>query len=247
MTAGQTNEGLVIKVRPRAESVIIADFYLKDGNTVSGRLISEDKNQVVVEQPEESTLATKTYGKKDIDMRSYSTRPMLESKYYAGLAEYFTAKTWDFVDDPDDFIEAIRCYEKAKQSLIYSGADKEKIQEIDNSIAKVKKDRDVWTSQVETRAKLKTMEYNAEAENRLKRLEKQINESNARLNDSMKTLDKTIADLKSSNEQMQATIMNMNKDFSAKMNDLQAQIFANRAAINDLSLSLFLTNRPAPK
>ena len=50
------------------------------------------------------------------------------------IAEYFTARTWDFVDDPDDFIEAIRCYEKAKQSLQAGGADSEKIADIDKAI-----------------------------------------------------------------------------------------------------------------
>jgi len=235
------------KPRPKVEAVTTADFYLKDGNTVSGRLLSEDKNQVVIEQLEGSTIVTKTYGKRDIDMRTYSTRPLLESKYYIQLAEYFSAKTWDFVDDPDDFIGAIRCYENAKQSLIDSGADQEKIREIDGNIAKVKKERDVWTDQVESRAKLKKLEYDAEAENRLKRLEKQIAESNAKLNESLKSLDKTITDMQYNYKQVQSAITGMNKDFVQQVNSLQTQINENRLLINELSFRLFLSTRPAPQ
>ena len=184
------------KARPKMTFVTLVDFYLRDGNTVSSRLLSDDKTQVVVEQFQQSALVTMTYSKKEIDMRSYTTRSIPEWKYYVQLGDYFVSKTWDFVDDPDEFIQAIRCYEMAKQLLGAQSDDEERIAEVDALIQKTKKDKEVWTSQVETRAKLKQFEYQAEAENRLKKLEKQIGESNVKLVESIKAFDKTTEGLK---------------------------------------------------
>ena len=47
--AAQTSSAVARK--PRVETVTMVDFYLRDGNAVSGKLLSEDKNQVVVELP----------------------------------------------------------------------------------------------------------------------------------------------------------------------------------------------------
>jgi hypothetical protein len=228
----------IVKPRARVESVMLVDFYMRDGNTVSGKLLSDDATQIVVEQPFESTVVTKTYSKREIDTRTVRTRPMPEWQYYSRLAEYFTARTWDFVDDPDDFIEAIRCYEKAKQSLEAGGADSERIADIDKAIKKVKDDRDVWTREVESRAKLKKLEYDAEAENRLKKLERSVAESNAKLNDRIKDLDKTSEDLKKNYQNIDKTIGDLNKDTVKQINNLQSQINDNRILINNLFVRL---------
>jgi len=161
---------------------------------------------------------------------------MPDWQYYVKLAEYFSAKTWDFVDDPDDFIEAIRCYEKAKQSLSLQagGADSEKIADIDKAIKKVQDDREVWTREVESRAKLKKLEYDAEAENRLKKLERSIAESNVKLNESLKSLDKTAEDLKKDYQNTDKAMGDLNKDMVKQINGLQAQINDNRILINNL-------------
>jgi hypothetical protein len=221
----------------------MAEFYMRDGNAVSGRLLSDDNTQVVIEQPLDSTLVTRTFSKRELDPRTLRTRPMPESQYYVRLGEYFAARTWDFRDDPDDFIEAIRSYEKAKRSLQASGADEEKIAEIGKAIKKIEDDREVWTREVETRAKLKKFEYEAEAENRLKQLEKQAAESNIRLNESIKYLEKSAADMKGDYERLEKTISGVNKDLVKQIRILQVQILENRAAINDLYNRLFLINR----
>jgi hypothetical protein len=220
--------------KPRVEVVTMADFYMRDGNTVSGKLLSDDSTQVVIEQMLESTIIAKTYSKREIDTRTLRTRPMPEYQYYMRLGEYFAARTWDFRDDPDDFIGAIRCYEKAKQSLQASGADEERISEADKAIKKLKDDKEVWTSQVESRAKLKRLEYDAEAENRLKQLEKQVAESNVRLNESIKYLDKTAEDIKTDYQKTEKAIGDLNKDFVQQIRNLQTQIQDNQASINDI-------------
>jgi DNA repair ATPase RecN len=166
---------------------------------------------------------------------------MPEWQYYSRLAEYFAAKTWDFVDDPDDFIEAIRCYEKAKQSL---QADSEKVADIDKAIKKIQDDREVWTREVESRAKLKKLEYEAEAENRLKKLERSVAESNVKLSESIKYLDKTAEDLKKDYQNVDKTIGDLNKDMVRQINNLQVQINDNRILINNLFVLLDLRSRP---
>ncbi len=231
--------------RPKVEVVTMAEFYMRDGNAVSGRLLSEDNTQVVIEQPLDSTLVTKTISKRELDPRTLKTRPMQEWQYYSRLGEYFAARTWDFRDDPDDFIEAIRSYEKAKRVLQMSGADEERIAEIDKAIKKVADDREVWTREVESRAKLKKLDYEPEAENRLKQLEKQAAESNARLNESIKYLEKSTADMKKDYARLEKMISGVNKDLVEQMRILQVQINENRAYINDLYNRLFLSSRPA--
>jgi chromosome segregation ATPase len=239
-----TETPLMVKPKPRVNVVTMADFYLRDGNTISGRVLSDDSSQIVIEQPSESTLVTKTYSRREIDARTLRKRTMPEWNYYTQLGEYFAAQTWDFKDDPDDFIQAIRCYEKAKQSLQESGAEPDKQAEIDKAIKKLQGDRDVWTKEVESRAKLKELEYKAEAENRLKQLEKQITESTVKLNESVKYLDKASQDIKNDYKNMEKTISELNKDFVKQINDLQVQIQDNRTAINQIATGLYWMGRP---
>ncbi|MBN2021120.1 MAG: hypothetical protein JW749_12955 [Sedimentisphaerales bacterium] len=233
----EPNESVIPVVkqpRPKVETVTMVEFYLRDGNAISGKLLSEDKNQVVVELPDESKIVVRSYTKKEIDSRTLTTRPLIGWRYYVRLGDYFAARTWDFVDDPDDFIEAIRCYEKAKQSLLSQGGDSERTAEIDALIEKTRQDKEVWTSQVETRAKLKQLEYQAEAENRLKKLEKQIVESGAKLNESIKALDKTASGIQDDYKRLEKAMTAMNKDFVEQIRILQIQINDNRVLINDL-------------
>jgi hypothetical protein len=234
---------ITAKPKARVDSVTMVDFYMRDGNTVSGKLVSDDPTQLIVEQPFESTVVVKTYSKKEVDTRTVRTRPMLEWQYYSRLAEYFTARTWDFVDDPDDFIEAIRCYEKAKQSLQAGGADSERIADIDKSIKKVQDDREVWTREVESRAKLKKLEYDAEAENRLKKLERSIAESNVKLNESVKSLDKTADGLKNDYANLNKSMGDLNKDMVKQVNSLQVQINDHLLLINNLFARVDLLSR----
>jgi len=242
-------ESAPVARRPRArvDVVTMADFYMRDGNSVSGRLLSDDNTQVVIEQPLDSTVVTRTFSKRELDPRTLRTRPVPESQYYTRLAEYFAARTWDFRDDPDDFIGAIRSYEKAKQSLQTSGADEEKIAEIDKAIKKLEEDRDVWTREVESRAKLKKLEYEAEAENRLKQLEKQVAESNIKLNESIKYLEKSAADLKNDYEHLEKTVSGLNKDFVQQINTLQVRLTNDEIAINDIWVNCCFRPRPGPR
>lgn len=241
-----SENAVAVKSKPRVDTVTMADFYLRDGNVVSGRLLSDDKNQVVVEQTSDSTLITRSYTKKEIDSRTLTTRIIPESRYYAQLAEYFKARTWDFADDPDDFIQVIRCYEKARQVLLNAGADEEKVAQVANEIKKIKQDREVWESQVESRAKLKKLEYDAEAESRLKNLEKQVFESNIKLNESIKYLDKTTEDIKSDHQRLQDMVAGINKDYIEQIRTIETQIQDIREDIKDIWRRCCSRPRPIP-
>jgi hypothetical protein len=246
--AAEVNEPTETIKRPRArfDTVTMAEFYMRDGTPVTGKLLSDDKNQVVIEQLSGSTIETKSFSKREIDTRTLNKRIVPEWQYYSQVGEYFAARTWDFRDDPDDFIAAIRSYEKAKQSLKAGGADEERIAEMAKAIDKLEKDRDVWTAQVESRAKLKKLEYEAEAENRLKQLEKQAAEGSVRLAESMKQLDKTAADIKGNYERLEKTVTGMNKDFVQQIQNLDRRVQYNLAAINDIWFYCCPRPRPSP-
>ncbi|MGD0077612.1 MAG: hypothetical protein ABSB91_03180 [Sedimentisphaerales bacterium] len=234
----QAAEAPVVVKKParKLDTVTIAEFYMRDGTPVTGKLLSDDRNQIVIEQPLESTVAVKTFSKREVDTRTLKTRLAPEWQYYTQLGDYFAARTWDFKDDPDDFIAAIRSYEKAKQSLQDGAADSQKISEVDAMIQKTEKDREVWTREVESRTKLKKLEFDAEAENRLKKIEKQLAESSAKLTESIKYFDKTAADVKDGQQKLEQTFTGFNKNFAGQIQNLQAQINQERALMNETLL-----------
>jgi hypothetical protein len=246
-TAGAEPNLTVRRSKPRVDSVTMADFYMRDGNAVSGKLLSDDKNQIIIEQAVESKIVTAAYSKREVDTRTISTRSVPEPTYYSQLAEYFAARTWDFRDDPDEFIEAIRCYEKAKQSLLAANQPPEKLAEIDKALKKVQDDRDVWTRETESRAKLRKLEFEAEAENRLKQVEKQVAENAAKVGENIKYLEKTAADIKGDYDKLENIVTGMNKDFVQQIRILQTQTTNNQAAINDIYYNCCFLPRSGPR
>ncbi len=223
------------RARPKMQFVTIAEFYLPDGKAVSGKLVSENKNQVVIEERVESTVATRSYSKREIDSRSLTRRKVPEAAYYTELARYFAARTWDFRDDADDFILAIRAYEKAKQAIEGSSRpNQETIAQIDSGIEKLEKDREVWTREVESRAKLKKLEFEAELPERLKQIEQRLAENVARLDESVESFKQTAADIAADNKRIKNSIVKLNQDLTRQLRQLDARIAENRAAINNI-------------
>jgi len=49
---------------PKTSIVKMADFYMRDGKFVLGKLISEDKSKIIIEQINGSEIAVTTYGNK---------------------------------------------------------------------------------------------------------------------------------------------------------------------------------------
>ena len=95
---------------PKINSIKMVDFYLRNGQSarfietqgphpvagqlIFGKLISEDKNKVIVERLVEGKIILSTYSKRDIDTRTLHITTMPEYKYYLELGEYFYSRTY---------------------------------------------------------------------------------------------------------------------------------------------------------
>lgn len=218
--------------RLRINSVKMANFYLRDGQLVFGKVITEDKSKITIEQLDDSRLIVNTYSRREIDTRTLRTKKVPEHKYYVELAEYFTGKTWDFQSDPDDFIHAIRSYEKAKQSLSRTyDPNSERIKAVDTQIAKLQADREVWTREARSRAELMDLEFQATIATRLKELEENVNNNMLRISRILEKLDAIAGDLQADN----IDSSQRNQDTARELGRLQERVDNNRRTINQTS------------
>ena len=53
-------------LRPRMSVARTADFYLRTGEFIFGRLVTEDRNKITVERLEEGKIVPSTYSKREI-------------------------------------------------------------------------------------------------------------------------------------------------------------------------------------
>lgn len=222
-----------VTLRPRMNIIKMADFHLRSGELVYGKLVWEDKNMITVEKRDDSRIVVSTYSKREIEPRTLETKTVPEYKYYLDLAEYFSARTWDFRDDPDDFIQAIRCCEKAKQSVLETETpENEKIEQINEKIQKLQADRQVWEREVESRAKLKKLEFEAEFENKLKELENKVNAGGQQIDKTLQRLDEFTTEMKDNYQRLEQNISGVSQDLSRRLNVLADRIEANTRLID---------------
>lgn len=210
----------------RANAVRTVDFHLRTGELIFGKVLTEDKNKITVERLEESRIVPQTYSRREIDPRTLDIKTVPEYRYYLDLADYFAGRTWDFKDDPDDFIQAIRSCEKAKAALggsASSGQDSERIEQINERIKKLEADRQVWETQVKSRAELKKLEFEAEAVNKLKELETKVNASSQQVSKSVERLDKAITDIQENHRKLEGGLFGIQQ---------QLNVLADRTAVN---------------
>lgn len=232
------------KQRQRANFVKTADFYLRNGKLISGKLLSDDRNKITVKKLEGSAIVVSTFSKREIDSRTLHIRKVPEYKYYLELAEYFSGRTWDFRDDADDFIQAIRFYEKARQSVMETqGQDSEKIEQIDQSLEKLQADKQVWTKEVESRAELKKFEFEAEIESRVEELEDKVNANIRQVNESVERLNRIAADIEDNYQNLQGSIAEIDKNLTRQLKILEDRIEDNRRLINRNRRHPWLYNR----
>jgi hypothetical protein len=226
---------------PKVTFVKMADFYLRNGKLVFGKLLSEDKNKIILERLDESKIVVSTYSKKEVDGRTLRIRNISEVEYYLNLAEYFSGRTWDFRDDPDDFIQAIRCYEKARLSAQENHIQNtEEIEQINQSLQQLQADRQFWISEAKSRAELKKLEFEAVIETRIKDLEDKVNANSRKLDNSIEQLDKIIADMKDNYQKLEKSISQINKGLSHQLETLSSRIESNRRMIDDIGRRRYL-------
>jgi hypothetical protein len=222
---------------PRMNAVRTVDFHLKTGELIFGKLLTEDKNKITVERLDESRIVVQPYSRREIDARTVDIKTVPEYRYYLELADYFAGRTWDFRDDPDDFIQAIRCCEKAKAALGGSasgGQDNDRIEQIDEKIKQLQEDRQVWEREGKNRAELKKLEFEAEAVSRLKEIEDKVNASTKQVTDSVERLDKAITDIQENHRKLEGGLFGIQQ---------QLNVLADRTAVNARLLDPWRWNR----
>jgi len=221
--------------RSRAVFVRTVTFYLRDGGVVFGKLVSDDKNQIIIEELRGSKIILNTYTKKEIDTRTISTKNLHEAKYYMELGEYFMGRTGDFEDDPDDFIQSIRWYEKAKRSLEKNPTQNAaKIEAVSQTITELKADRQVWTEQAQSRAKLKMLEFEATFEKRFKKVEADVKTNTQQLR-TMEKLSELATTMQGNYDTLFNTINEMDNNMIRQLGLLEGRIESNERTIDRIS------------
>jgi len=230
---GQTTPEKPAATEPRPKFVRTADFYLKDGTFIYGKLVSEDKNKVTIEHIEGSKIVAATYGRRQIEPRTFQIKSVPAAKYYTELAEYFAARTWDFENDADDFIQAIRCYEAAKRAITgNSEQDRQRIKSIEEKIKELQADRQVWAREVQSRAKLRQTEFEAEYQARFSLLKNQIEANTTKLNEAIARLDKLVTNLQENHQKLEQNFAAMDQQLRGQLSILAEQIEINRSIID---------------
>jgi len=219
--------------KARMSTIRTVDFFLKDGKLIFGKLIAEDRNKVTVEQVEESTLIVDTYSKRDMDAKTLQVKTIAESKYYEDLAEYFAGRAWDFKDDPDDFIQAIRCYERARKLITgASELDAERIKQMGDKVAQLEADRVVWEKQVQSRAKLKELEFQSQFQTRFKELADKIDASSQKIEQAVARLDKAVAEVQQNHDKLEKSLPALEQDLRRRLDVLGQEVETNRRLLD---------------
>jgi membrane-bound lytic murein transglycosylase len=219
----------------RLAGVRTISFYLMNDRPVSGRLISEDKSQITVEELDESKIFISTYSKKEINSRTIRQTKMPEVKYYLDLAEYFESRIWDFKDDPDDFTQAIRFYEKAKEIIEQSQVRiPTSAAEIEEKIRQLHEQKNLWTENVKTRAELKRLEFEATFDVRLEELDDKIDGLAQSLREMGQQFDRFAKSTQDNYNKFKGSVSRINQTFSSRFEELKTRIELNEREIDRL-------------
>jgi hypothetical protein len=226
--------GVEPESRPRIGVVRTADFYLRDGQFITGKLLDDDKSKITIERRQGSTVDVLTYTKKEVDTRTLRISSTPEYKFYEELGDYFAGRTWDFRDDPDDFIGAARAYETAKAAAVASERKQEDIDQIQTKIDKLNSDKQTWTKQMQDRSELKKLEFQATSDERIKDLENKFDKNTQLLDEALQRFDAFAKQTNKSLDGVQKGLSGFSSDFSRRMQDLEKQIENNRRMIEDI-------------
>lgn len=222
------------RARPRLAFVKTAEFYLRNGELAFGKLIDDDKNHITIEQLEGSDVVVKTYSRMEIDGRTLYIKNVPEYKHYLDLADYFSGRTWDFKDDPDDFMHALRAYENAKRSAILAERRQSEIDEIDQKIQNVQTQMDTWQQQMQARAKLKELEFKATFEEKLNGLQEQLANNSQLTAELAEGLDRLSTQVSQSTRQLDNRIASRDRSIEQQLKTLAERIQTNRNLIETM-------------
>jgi hypothetical protein len=171
----QDSNTLSVRRKP-IEKVQLISFNLTGGQRINGKLVSEDPYQIEINEIRGSRIVLSTYFKTGIDKNSIIYKTVSELDYWRDTGKYFLQKVWDFQDDPDEYMQAIRCYQQARTIAEEAvGADHKLVTELDEKIDEIEKDMEKWAGQAKTRADLRKLEVLSTLDARLQKIEEQIN------------------------------------------------------------------------
>jgi hypothetical protein len=170
----QDSNTLSVRRKP-IEKVQLISFNLTGGQRINGKLVSEDPYQIEIDEVRGSRIVLSTYFKSGIEKNSIIYKTVSELDYWRDTGKYFLQKVWDFQDDPDEYMQAIRCYQKARAIAEDAlGGDHKLVAELDEKINEIEKDMDKWAGQAKTRADLRKLEVLSTLDVRLQKIEEQI-------------------------------------------------------------------------
>jgi len=93
-------------------------------------------------------------------------------------------------------------------------------------------DREVWIREVESRAKLKKLEFESMIETRIKELEDKVNASSEQVDRSMAQFDKMIGEMRDNYWKLASSISEINKAMSRQWEALEYRIETNRRLLD---------------
>ena len=226
------NRNLVKPAAPaakEAESLVrMVSFYLKDGRLVRGRELSRDSNSITLEELQEDIITINTYGRRDMEGVSY--RQMPGFAYYLELAEYFKSRSWDLIDDIDDFTKAYRFYEKARQ--LAEGQDSEIVQDLERRVQILRTDQESWEQRIESISpELRKRDTLVTVNERMKKLGEEVNQILEELYDATEAiiknyqvLEKRISDLEDNTSDLEKDTRDSLKELRSDVNELRRDI-----------------------
>lgn len=167
----------VVKRKPVGK-VQLVSFVLNNGQSVSGKIESEDAFEIKLSQIDGVAIAYSEYYKNDIDRKTIVYKNISELDYWRNTGEHFLRKVWDFQDDPDEFIQAARCFERAKNLVADAlGENHKLVAELDAKIKQINADMENWSQQAEMRAKMRNLEALATLDTKLQQFQTQLTEN----------------------------------------------------------------------
>ncbi len=171
----QDSNTLSVRRKP-IEKVQLISFNLTGGQRINGKLVSEDPYQIEIDEVKGSMILLSTYSKNDIDKNSIMYKTVSELDYWRDTGKYFLQKVWDFQDDPDEYMQAIRCYQKARTITEDAlGTDHKLVTELDEKIDQIEKDMNKWAELAKSRSELRKLELLSTLDVRLQKIQEQIN------------------------------------------------------------------------
>jgi hypothetical protein len=207
--------GATAPVRKTASEMIrMISFKLKDGRAVSGKIVSDDRSQVTIAETTGGKIVPVSYSRLDMEPRSISYQSASEYQYWMTTGQYFESHTWDWQDDADEFAQALRCYEAARDLAAQAmGKDSAAAQDADARVNRVLDSRQKWIDTAKPRAQMAELELKSTLAQRLDTMSKAI-----------QALQTSVDNLNQSRTAYEASLTAYQRDVNARVDQLAQEV-----------------------